>query len=281
VESIAAALASLDQGEPAVLVTVAEVLGSAPREAGARMLVTERGQAGTIGGGRLEWRAAEAARELLLAENAAARELRLPLGPALEQCCGGHVTLRLDPLSAADRPRLAAELERARAALPLVALYGAGHVGRAVATALSPLPCRVVWADSRADAFPQPPLPANVEARHAPDPAAVAPAIPAGAFHLVMTHSHPLDLAVVHAVLGRGDFAWLGLIGSETKRRRFESQLRARGVAPSALDRLVCPIGVRGIEGKEPAVIAASVAAQLLMAFEAAAARAGAPRDAA
>jgi xanthine dehydrogenase accessory factor len=281
VPSVAAdAIAALDAGEPAVIVTVAEVLGSAPREAGATMLVTERALAGTVGGGRLEWRAVEAARELLLAEGAGARELRLPLGPALEQCCGGHVTLRLEPLSAADRPRLAAELERARAALPLVALFGAGHVGRAVAAALSPLPCRVVWVDSRADAFPNP-LPPNAEARHAADPAAVATGLPAGAFHLVMTHSHPLDLDIVHAILRPSDFAWLGLIGSDSKRRRFESQLRARGVPPAALERLVCPIGVRGIEGKEPAVIAAAVAAQLLMAFEAAAARARAPRDAA
>lgn len=269
------ALAHLDPDEPAVLVTVAEALGSTPREAGARMLVTERDTAGTIGGGQLEWRAVEAARELL-AEGGTMRRLNLPLGPALQQCCGGYVAVTLEAVTRAVRARLADEIAVSRARLPLVALYGAGHVGRAVVTALAPLPCRVLWVDSRADAFPDF-LPANAEAQHAAEPAVVAATLPPGAFHLVMTHSHPLDLDIVEAVLQRRDFAWLGLIGSDTKRRRFESQLRARGIASARLDRLVCPIGIRGIDGKEPAVIAASVAAQLLLAFEATAAARATP----
>ena len=271
--ALSAALSAIERREPVVLVTVVEVLGSAPREAGTSMLVTEHGLAGTIGGGQLEWRALEAARALL-AEGGTGRTLELPLGPALQQCCGGHVALRLELLGEADLPRLAEALAEARAALPLVALFGAGHVGRAVVQALGPLPCSLIWVDSRADMFPTT-MPANAEARPTADPVAVARRLPAGAFHLVMTHSHPLDLELVATVLERGDFAWLGLIGSETKRRRFESQLRARGL-PS--ERLVCPIGIAGIEGKEPPVIAASVAAQLLIAFEAVAARAGAGR---
>jgi len=273
--SLSTALAHLDPDEPAVLVTVAEALGSTPREAGARMLVTERDIAGTIGGGQLEWRAVEAARELL-AEGGTTRRLNLPLGPALQQCCGGYVAVTLEAVTPAVRARLADESAEAHARLPLVALYGAGHVGRAVVTALAPLPCRVLWVDSRADAFPDL-LPANAEAQHAAEPAVVAATLPPGAFHLVMTHSHPLDLDIVEAVLQRRDFAWLGLIGSDTKRRRFESQLRVRGIASARLDRLVCPIGIRGIDGKEPAVIAASVAAQLLLAFEATAAARATP----
>lgn len=247
---------------PTIRVTVVETRGSTPREAGASMLVTSDGISGTIGGGQLEWKAIERARRLLEEGNDDAT-LDLPLGPLLQQCCGGHVVLELRRVmgEAADDPK-----ER-----PTVALFGAGHVGRAVVAALALLPFRVRWADVRGD-FPDP-LPANVSvALHE------IATVPTGAFVLVMTHSHPLDLDLVEAALRRDDLAWIGLIGSMTKRRRFEGQLRARKVARPAIDRLVCPIGIRGIDGKEPAVIAASVAAQLLMAFEAQAARSSLPR---
>lgn len=263
--ALTAALDAIDRAAPAVLVTVAEVRGSAPREAGTRMLVTADGIAGTIGGGHLEWRAMAAARELLAAGEAA-RTLNLPLGPTLQQCCGGYVVLELAALRAGDRARLAALIEREAAGRPVVALFGSGHVGRALVAALAALPCRVRWADARG-AFPEA-SPANV--RIVADRVAE---VPAGAYVLVMTHSHPLDLDLVEAALRRDDLAWVGLIGSETKRHRFEGQLRARGLAQAAIDRLVCPIGIRGIDGKEPGVIAASVAAQLLLAFEAEAAR--------
>lgn len=266
-ETLRTALACLDRGEPAVLVSVAETRGSTPREAGAGMVVTGQEVTGTIGGGQLEWRAIEAAREMLAGEEAAA-ELSLPLGPALAQCCGGHVELHLARLAAEQRAPLEEALERGQRNLPLVALFGAGHVGRAVARALEPLPCRLVWMDSRKNEFPAR-LPDNATQRLAPDMLAEAAALPQGAFWLVMTHSHPLDLDIVEAALRRDDPAWLGLIGSDTKRARFASQLRARGVPQERLDRLTCPIGIAGIEGKAPAVIAASVAAQLLMAFEA------------
>ncbi len=153
---------------------------------------------------------------------------------------------------------------------PRVLLFGAGHVGHALAAALGPLPCRLRWIDDRADAFPAQPSEgaARVVARHPPDEVAGAPG---GAYYLVMTHSHPLDLAVCEAVLRRGDFAYLGLIGSATKRSRFTRRLLARGLDPAGVGRLVCPIGIPGIADKRPAVIAAAVAAQLLIAFEEAA----------
>ncbi|MDX6751531.1 xanthine dehydrogenase accessory protein XdhC [Geminicoccaceae bacterium 1502E] len=270
-EALRAALAHLDRGEPAVLVSVAETRGSTPRETGAVMLVAERAVAGTIGGGQLEWRAIEAAREMLAGGEAVA-ELNLPLGPLLAQCCGGQVVLRLARLAVTQRGGIEQALEQAAERLPLVALFGAGHVGRAVASALAPLPCRIVWIDSRKNEFPAR-LPANATPRLADEPAALAASLPAGAFWLVMTHSHPLDLDIVEAALRRDDVAWLGLIGSDTKRARFTSQLKARGVSAERIGRLVCPIGLAGIAGKEPAVIAASVAAQLLIAFEAVARR--------
>jgi xanthine dehydrogenase accessory factor len=143
-------------------------------------------------------------------------------------------------------------------------LFGAGHVGRAVARAIEPLPFRITWIDSRADAFPDG-LPPHIVTMPSSAPPAEVDGAPTGAFYLVMTHSHPLDLDICARVLERGDFAYLGLIGSDTKRARFASRLRAIGVPAPTLARLTCPIGIPGIDGKEPATIAASVAAQLLI----------------
>ena len=263
--ALEAAIAAIDREEPAILVEVAEVLGSTPREAGALLLVTADAIAGTIGGGELEHRAMERAREALAGEPLL-DHLDLPLGPALAQCCGGHVTLRLRQVVAGDRAALAERLAARQARLPRVVVFGAGHVGRAVVQALAPLPFRPLWLDSRPGQLPPDP-PAGVETRTIADPAGFA--TEPEDLVLVMTHSHPLDLAIVEAVLRRGDFAWLGLIGSATKRRRFESQLRAAGISAENLKRLVCPIGLAGIAGKEPAVIAASVAAQLLAVVQA------------
>jgi xanthine dehydrogenase accessory factor len=153
-------------------------------------------------------------------------------------------------------------LERlAPSATPLL-LYGAGHVGRALARVLEGLPFAITWIDVDASRFPQAMPHAVVHTTT--DPAALAETAPPGAAHLVMTHSHPLDLAICHAVLSHGDFRYLGLIGSETKRARFAKRLRELGHAQAELARLVCPIGLPSIEGKQPEVIAISIAAQLL-----------------
>jgi xanthine dehydrogenase accessory factor len=145
---------------------------------------------------------------------------------------------------------------------PLI-LHGAGHVGRALIRVLDGLPFAVTWADIDAGRFPES-VPPDVAARIAPDPAGVIAEAPAGAIHLVMTHSHPLDLAICHAVLARGNFRFLGLIGSETKRARFLKRLRELGMAEERLARLTCPIGLPGVKGKQPAIIAVAIAAQLL-----------------
>ena len=294
------------------LVTVVEVRGSAPREAGARMLVMpDGGFHGTIGGGALEWRAIAQAREGLERKAPLARLARHALGPELGQCCGGSVRLLTEVF---DRGRIEevhrlAEAERAgpfrtraelsedrirRAPTPgarvdeglalrldgrlltetfgerrrIVALFGAGHVGRALMLALAPLPFDVIWMDERADAFPAA-VPANVRARPVRDAAAEVPALRERAFVVVMTHSHPLDLAIVHAALAAGRFDYVGLIGSKSKRARFTRRLREAGVGAEAIAKLVCPIGVGGIRSKLPAAIAAAVAAELLLQEEA------------
>ncbi|MDB5747651.1 MAG: xdhC [Massilia sp.] len=307
---------------PAVLVTVAIVEGSVPREPGAKMLVTREGFAGTIGGGHLEHRAIDIARAML-DEGAAPRLERFALGPSLGQCCGGiaHLAfevvdrdqmallharrdvdttrvLALDggwalfdadgtqlaggPVPAFDRSAgthvMRDDSGRRWLVDPILAprarlcLFGAGHVGAAIVRALADLPCRVTWVDERDDMFP-PGVPANVTVEATDTPEAVVEAAAPGTTFLVMTHSHALDLRLSIAILSRPKVTqpsdWFGLIGSDTKRRQFEHRLRERGIDQARIDAMVCPIGLPGIAGKAPAVIAASVAAQLLTVWEA------------
>jgi xanthine dehydrogenase accessory factor len=261
----ATALAWRAAGRAAVVVTVSRVRGSVPREAGTRMLVAADAVQGTIGGGHLELKAIESARRMLGGADEP-REPHFPLGPALGQCCGGAVTLRLTPL-AEDDPSAWDDLPP-RFHLQL---YGAGHVGRAIVHLLEDLPCRVQWIDEREREFPAAPSAPHIE-RVCVEPVEAEVAVaPPGSFYLVLTHSHDLDMAITEAVLRRGDFAYLGLIGSATKRARFLHRFEARGFAPDRLARITCPIGVPGITGKEPEVIAVAVVAQLLQAAGAAA----------
>jgi len=237
--------------EAAVLVTVVGASGSTPREAGCKMVVTADRLYGTIGGGHLEFRAREIACELLAdpAIGTAGPVLReFPLGPALGQCCGGAASLLFEPV-------LPPGLE--------IALFGAGHVGRALAHVLGTLPCRLIWIDPRAEEFPED-VPANAEVRLSVLPVHEVDTLPAGCQLVIMTHSHQLDLDLVDAALRRPDFAAIGLIGSLTKRARFVKRLGLRGHGPDAIRRLVCPIGIPGAGGKHPAEIAIAVAAQIL-----------------
>ena len=266
------AAAWLAAGRRAVVVEVAAARGSVPRGAGTRMLVGADGAmdvVGTIGGGHLELKAIAHARQRLAAGADAPDTLHFPLGPALGQCCGGAVTLRFSPLDAA-----------ALAAWPQPAprfslqLHGAGHVGRAIVRALAPLDVPIDWIDEREEEFPavfpgsvggsDGAWPSQVRKVCVDAPEAEVAEAAAGAFYLVLTHRHDLDLRIAEAVLRRGDFGFLGLIGSKTKRRRFEHAFARRGIAADAVARMVCPIGIDGIEGKEPEVIAVAVAAQLL-----------------
>ncbi len=345
------ALAALGaRGEASVVVTVASVRGSAPREVGARMLVTPHAIEGTIGGGNLELGCIEQARAMLaLAEADPVQLVRHPLGPALQQCCGGAVTILFERISASLPPAWLAALGSAveqgkhvvlvtgaeglcrgkklvvgdrsavgslgskeadaaalRAARDLlaapapttepalraltgshpadvalvepiappgmrIALFGAGHVGQALVRVLAGVDCRITWVDTRADQFP-PVVPAHVRPVLAVAPEIEIDRAPAGAFCVVMTHSHALDFELVERALRRDDLAYVGMIGSIPKRNRFLKYLKQEGVPGASLDRLRCPIGIAGIAGKEPATIAIAVAAELLQARDAAAA---------
>ena len=254
--------------EPAVLVSVQSTQGSAPREAGAWMGVFAEGvPVGTVGGGHLEWDAIAIARRALAGE-ALELQRRFALGPSLGQCCGGVVHLCFEPLHAAQARELRERLEAGVDALRLpVALFGGGHVGHAIVRALLTLPVRVHWIDSRDEIFPTG-LPRWVATEHsAPVQAAVAD-IAALSRVLIMSFSHAEDLDIVAACLHRqrqrADLPFIGLIGSKSKWAAFGHRLEARGFMAAELAHISCPIGVAGVVGKEPEVIAAAVAAQLM-----------------
>jgi xanthine dehydrogenase accessory factor len=249
--------------QDAMLVRVHTAQGSVPREEGAWMAVFADAVVGTIGGGHLELQAIEEARRRL-AGGAGAPVLRYPLGPSLGQCCGGVVHLRFERVAAADAPALGSRLRGP--ATPL-ALFGGGHVGKALVNVLGTLPFAVTWIDSRDEIFPAQ-VPDNVVCEHSdPVQAAVAGLAP-GSRVLIMSFSHAEDLDIVAACLRRlrerGDLPYVGLIGSRTKWATFRHRLQERGFAEEELARITCPIGIPGITGKQPEVIAVAVAAQLL-----------------
>ena len=247
---------------PVMLVSVDSIVGSTPREAGAKMLITAERQYGTIGGGNLEYQACRIARDQLELGEAGGLQ-RFPLGAGLGQCCGGLVNLmfeRLDPDSDWSR----AELDENPIELYL---FGAGHVGQALVRALADLPVEIHWIDTRDDILPENP-PAEVDAICTDSPEAEIDAAPAGAYFLVMTHDHALDQRLCEQILKRDDFSYFGLIGSQSKRRNFETRLRRRGVDPRRFADMTCPIGVNGINSKQPAQIAISVAAEILQVYD-------------
>jgi xanthine dehydrogenase accessory factor len=255
-----AAHAWLATGRRAVVVEVVDFKGSVPRETGTRMLVAADAVVGTIGGGHLELQAIALARTMLAGSGISPpHEREIALGPSLGQCCGGVLRLRWQALSAAALSVWPAPGPRFH-----LQLYGAGHVGRAIVHLLARIHCRVQWIDERDSEFPADASPPHIERLCVEPVEAEVKGAPRGACFLVLTHSHELDLRITEAILRRGDFAYLGLIGSGTKRARFVHRFEERGIAADALARLTCPIGVRGIGGKEPEVIAVAVVAQLL-----------------
>lgn len=258
--------ARLVAGKAAALVTVTGVQGSAPREAGAAMGVSADGICGTIGGGALEAQATEAAR-LMLVRGDHSADIDQPLGPEIGQCCGGRVQLRIDRVNEAT-VALYREGEGAAAAIrPSVLIFGAGHTGSALARALAPLPLNISVIDQRADWLTklgslEPG--STVKQVETALPEAEVTAAPSGAAFVIMTHDHALDFMIAEAALARGDAAYVGVIGSGSKRARLIAELARKGVTTDAL---VCPIGGAGPKDKRPAVIAAATAAEIAAAL--------------
>ena len=316
-------------GERVVLVTVAGIRGSAPREVGAKMIVSESTTIGTIGGGQLEYQCARLACEMLGGDETPALR-KFPLGTSMGQCCGGVVDILFEPIASrlpawlrdlralhgqrepavvvthlggatgkcvitaddifGDTESAAPDiivkarqgLEAGRTAHRIddwffedivgtnlnIAVFGAGHVGSAVVQSLSALDCNVRWIDGRRNIFRG--TPSNARAVETSDPALEVAAMPPRSCYLIMTHSHALDFDICDRVLRRSDAVYCGLIGSLSKRRRFEKRFRSQGMQERDLERLVCPIGVAGISGKKPAEIAVAAAAEVLQAYESA-----------
>ena len=334
---ISSLLEQLQRHERLVMVTVAAVRGSTPREPGARMLVTTDQVFNTIGGGHLEWKAITIARNML-ASQGVNRLQRFSLGASLGQCCGGVVEVFFELICdeakqqaawqqtiqrgedfvqvvglddpgqrlwiwpdqviaiPADRPihalqQMARQMLENNASTCIVShidthrttrrflmdpvrysdfqlyLFGAGHVGQALVRLLAEQPCQITWVDTRDDVFVQA-SPANVNTVCTDVPAAVIAEAPAGSYFLVMTHDHGLDEQLCEHILKREDSAYFGLIGSATKRKRFEHRLQQRGISEQQLTRMICPIGIDGIRSKRPAAIALAVAAELLQHHE-------------
>lgn len=313
--------ARLANGSPCVLVTLADIKGSAPQELGAKLIVDAQGQWGTIGGGRLEWQMVLYARELLGREAGDVLEIKeFALGKRLGQCCGGVVSLVIQRLSLAGLNHLLidppVQLHKRYLLTPLdvgvssaewltaaelsekglsqnesisrfvtvgdrqclledtgdqrtpIMVFGAGHVGCALINALAYLPFIPTWVDPR-DKTALVQFSGKHQSQVKADFEHEIQMAASGTMFVVMTHDHELDFRIVCQILERDDFSWLGLIGSQTKRRRFIHQLRAHGFSSTQMDRMTCPIGLSGISSKQPAAIAASVTAQLLMLREA------------
>lgn len=238
---------------PYVIATLLGARGSTPRDSGTKMVVSLDGCVGTIGGGQLEYAVQRRARELIGSGDDAQLLENFPLSEKLGQCCGGSTSVLLECFQPRDLPTF---------------LFGAGHVGRALAPLLAELPLRVRWVDERADEFPES-LPERVEQIVCESPVDLIAEAPSGAAFIIMTHQHPLDYALTEALLRRGDASYIGLIGSVSKWRRFKLRLEHRGLGPDDYGVVHCPIGLAEIPGKHPAEIAVSVAAQLIAHYHA------------
>lgn len=258
---------------PVALVEIAGAKGSTPREKGSWMLVARDAIHGTIGGGQLEFMAIDKARQMLGPDAGtlpgatdASATLDVPLGPEIGQCCGGRVEVLIRPVDEALASRLVAEAERQEESLPHLYIFGGGHVGKALASAVALLPVRAIVVETRAGELQG--MPAAVETRLSPVPESVVRDAPAGSAFAVLTHDHALDFLIVAEALKRTDSAYVGMIGSRTKKATFRSWfLKTAGGSEEAYARLVSPIGGEAVKDKRPSVIAALAAAEMMTAL--------------
>jgi len=258
--------AFIDVGAAVALVEVAEAKGSTPREKGAWMLVSQSAIFGTIGGGQLEFMAIDKARQVLAKADHEGLLLDIPLGPEIGQCCGGRVEVAVSLVDRSKRETLVEMAKAEESTLPHVYIFGGGHVGHALAAAFALLPVRPVLVETRADALEG--MPETVETRLTPMPEEMVREAPAGAAFVVLTHDHALDFLIVAEALKRQDAAYVGMIGSKTKKATFRNwYLKTAGGSEEHFSRLVSPIGGDEVKDKRPAVIAALAAAEIMTAL--------------
>lgn len=255
--------AFLNRRPDSVLVEVTDVKGSAPRDAGAWMLVARDMIFRTIGGGQLEYMAIDHARKIL----AGGRDtpMDVPLGPEIGQCCGGRVGLSFKRVNRGLTDELVGKVDAEIATRPHVYVFGAGHVGDALANALSFTPVRVVLVDTREAELMACDVP-GVETCLSAMPEQVVRSAPPGSAFIVLTHDHALDFLIVTEALQRGDAVYVGMIGSKTKKATFKNWLKREVGSDNLFENLVCPVGGAVVKDKRPEVIAALVAAEVLTA---------------
>ncbi len=258
--------AFLEREYKLVIVEIKQTFGSTPRETGTFMLVSPADTHGTIGGGQMEHLAIDHARALLAGVNDQL-EMDIPLGPDIGQCCGGRMVLTFRIGDDATRAALDRKLRQRLQALPEVWLFGAGHVGRALADALLLLPLKTYAVETRKNELDL--MSAGVSHRLVAMPEAIVKDIAPGSAVVILTHDHALDFLIAREALARNDLAYVGMIGSKTKRATFSSWARKEGLRDDALNRLTLPIGGKTVSDKRPSVIAAMTAAEILAALHA------------
>ena len=232
-----------------VLVTVISAAGSTPRSAGTKMVVVDDEIYDTIGGGHLEHQAIAKARSLLAKSEQVQHIEHYPLASKLGQCCGGAVNLLFEVMTEHQKQ---------------LVIFGAGHVSKSLLPILAQLPLHISWVDSRKDMFDSHPENNNVQKIVSDDPVEYLNHLPDSSMVLIMTHNHQLDFGLVEAVLKADRFDYCGMIGSDTKSRRFRTRLSHKGFTQAQVDKLICPVGVIEINGKRPIEVAVSIAGQII-----------------
>ena len=242
------------QGKAYVMITLIGITGSTPRNSGSKMVVAHDTFFDTIGGGHLEYKATQFAHQLLTKGKSAQHIEHFQLGSQLGQCCGGTATVLFECFAATGVN---------------IMLFGAGHVGQALVPILSALPCQITWVDSRASQFS-----ADVEKMNytqvvvSESPEDEVASMPANSYYIVMTHNHQMDFDISQAILQRADFAYLGLIASDTKWKRFQQRYKHRELPQALVERMHCPIGLPEVGGKLPMEVAVSVAGQIIQQYQ-------------
>lgn len=256
--------AFLAQNPATILVEIVGTQGSVPRETGTFMLVGPTDLWGTVGGGQFEYMAIANAREML--DGKGREYMDIPLGPEIGQCCGGRTQLRCRPATSDVIADLTRRIEDETQEWPQVHVFGAGHVGKALAMALAPLPLATSVIETRREELLY--LPKGTRTRLSAMPEALIGEIPAGAAVVIVTHDHALDFLIAREALARDDLAYTGMIGSATKRATFASWLtREAGGDRAWVNRLTLPIGGATVRDKRPEVIAAMTTAEILTAL--------------
>lgn len=240
------------QNSPYVLITILGLRGSAPRDSGTKMIITEQQTYASIGGGKLEFMVIDKARQMLDQPYSSQCVEYYPLGPKLGQCCGGSTTVLFEYFSQQHTELM---------------LFGAGHVGHALSKILLDLPIRLHWVDNRAAQFTDTDVHESLSRKRiviSDMPVNEIKDMPPNAYYLIMTHDHQLDFDLCCAILQRNDAAYIGLIGSQTKWQRFRKRLLSKGFAEPQIDQINCPVGLATVPGKRPMEVAVSIAGSVI-----------------